>query len=624
MKIHKRNISKPVLFLTASLMACQPVSALAVTFSDLDNVPWPGAETPIQKAADLGLMVGETQDGKTVFRPKDNVSLCEMAQLAYKLTVNTGKFTPDSSVTEKWTSTLQTYNIPDWAYPAMAYCLEKNIIAVADLSGFMQDNSPAPASREKAVEILGRALVAAVPSFSASGSTSFGDNDAIAESARPYAALLAQEKIVNGDSEGNFNPKRVLNRTETAVLVSNLHTLLSNAAAAPASSTLEGVISGLTNFYVNFKDSNSYYYFAENPEIKLNGKTVEMPELTALLVDGPEMNATLTLNGSGRITAISVKAETPDELTGIITEFSSSSITIGSKTYSIKDSEGLRITLDNTIRKFNYLMDTYKDGVTLSATVTLNTDNRVSKIDAKTISSNAKKGKITHLSKDEIELDNEKSKTFDIKDTDTLAVVIDGSNKVFDDLMDLYKEDETISATLTVDSSNHVTKIVAVSAKKSSSNKGVISSLSKSKLKLKGNDEEFTIKAATSIDIDIEDGTKESKIKSWEDLETAVKEKKELTVTVTMNNGSVSKITGEVTAVKGTLSGYSQKDIDIVSSEENRYTYVFADKVIVENSEINANNLDALLTWMDEYFKKGDNIKATLTLRDGCVTRIDN
>ncbi len=54
MKHSKKNFSKPVLFLAASLIACQPVSALGVTFSDLDKVPWPGAETSIQKAADLG------------------------------------------------------------------------------------------------------------------------------------------------------------------------------------------------------------------------------------------------------------------------------------------------------------------------------------------------------------------------------------------------------------------------------------------------------------------------------------------------------------------------------------------------------------------------------------------
>ena len=30
-------------------------------------------------------MVGETQNGKTIFRPRDKVSLCETVQLAYKL-----------------------------------------------------------------------------------------------------------------------------------------------------------------------------------------------------------------------------------------------------------------------------------------------------------------------------------------------------------------------------------------------------------------------------------------------------------------------------------------------------------------------------------------------------------
>ena len=155
MKHSKKNFSKPVLFLAASLIACQPVSALGVTFSDLDKVPWPGAETSIQKAADLGLMVGETQNGKTIFRPRDKVSLCETVQLAYKLMVNTKKLTPDDSVTEKWSTTMQTYKIPEWAHPALAQCLEKKIVAITDLSSFMNNGAPREATRERATEILG-------------------------------------------------------------------------------------------------------------------------------------------------------------------------------------------------------------------------------------------------------------------------------------------------------------------------------------------------------------------------------------------------------------------------------------------------------------------------------------
>ncbi|MBQ9092294.1 MAG: S-layer homology domain-containing protein, partial [Anaerotignum sp.] len=73
-----RNKSKHSLgLLVAALLAFQPVSAYAVTFADMNNVPWPGAETSINKAADLGLVVGETINGKSYFRPRDSVSLSE-------------------------------------------------------------------------------------------------------------------------------------------------------------------------------------------------------------------------------------------------------------------------------------------------------------------------------------------------------------------------------------------------------------------------------------------------------------------------------------------------------------------------------------------------------------------
>lgn len=632
MKHNKKNLSKPVLFLTASLLACQPVSALGVTFSDLDKVPWPGAETSIQKAADLGLMVGETQDGKTVFRPRDSVSLCETAQLAYKVMVNTGKLTADNSVTEKWSTTMQTYKIPDWAHTAVAHCLEKNIVSISDLANFMQNGTTASANRETAVEMLGRALEAAIPSMKASGTTSFGDDASISADAKPYIALLAQQKIVSGDTDGKFNPKNTLNRTETAVLVSNLYTLMNNTASVPQTPAvepvkaedLEGKIAGLTNFYVNFENSGAYYYFASEgtPTVELNGKTATMAELTEMFANGASMDAKLTLDSSNHIIGISVTAERADDGTGTITGISKSSITIGSKSYTITDTEDVKVHLDGALRKFDYLLENFKDGITMSATVTLNNQNRVSRIEATTISSNDKKGKITDLSKRDIELDNDKNKIFDFEDVDSLSITIDGDKKNFEDLLELYNDDETINATLTVDINGNVSKIVATTNKKASSDKGVISSLSTSELKLKGGNS-FTVKAATSIDIDIDDGTKEDKIEEWDDLVTAVEEKKEVTVTVKTKNGSVSEITGEVTAVKGEITSYDKSTIKVKTREDNRYTYAYADKVSVDNKDINANNLDSYLQWMDEYFGSED-ISVTLTLKDGLVTRIDD
>ena len=622
-----------MLLLAASLIACQPVSALGVTFSDLDKVPWPGAETSIQKAADLGLMVGETQNGKTIFRPRDKVSLCETVQLAYKLMVNTKKLTPDDSVTEKWSTTMQTYKIPEWAHPALAQCLEKKIVAITDLSSFMNNGAPREATRERATEILGRALEAAVPSLSAGGSTSFGDNAEISESARPYIALLAQQKIVSGDNQGNFNPKNTLNRSETAVLVSNLYTLLVNSASAPETPSepveaakLEGKIGGMTNFYINFVDSASYYYFSNSgtAKVELNGKSSTLDELLELFRNGTELNAKLTLDSGNRIIAISVTAETSDALTGNITGCSKSSITIEGKTYPLKDSKDVRVYLDGTLRDFDYLLDTYKDGVTLNATLSLNTEKRVSKIEAKTISSNEKKGKITDLAEDEIVLDGSKSKTYEIKDADELSVTINGSKKTFEDLMELFDDDETITATVTADIKNVVSKIAATTKESSSSDKGVIASLTSSKLKLNGGDS-FDIKSKAGIDIKIEDGTKESDIDSWDDLELAIKEKKEITVTVKTKNDYVSEITGRVSGVSGTIYDYDKNSLDITTKEDNEYTYEFDDKFQVDNDEINANNKDSFLTWMDEYFKRSDDIKVTLALNsDGYITRIDD
>ena len=45
----------------AAMLACQPLSVYAATFADMNQVPWAGAEASINKAASLGLVVGETR-----------------------------------------------------------------------------------------------------------------------------------------------------------------------------------------------------------------------------------------------------------------------------------------------------------------------------------------------------------------------------------------------------------------------------------------------------------------------------------------------------------------------------------------------------------------------------------
>ena len=58
----------------------------AITFSDINNVPWDGAKNYVTKVAELGLMIGqENGNGTSLFRGRDKVTYCETVQLAYNI-----------------------------------------------------------------------------------------------------------------------------------------------------------------------------------------------------------------------------------------------------------------------------------------------------------------------------------------------------------------------------------------------------------------------------------------------------------------------------------------------------------------------------------------------------------
>ena len=55
-------------FMAALMSLGTAVSVSAASFSDINNVPWEGAKEYINKVADLGLMVGDTdKSGNKVF-----------------------------------------------------------------------------------------------------------------------------------------------------------------------------------------------------------------------------------------------------------------------------------------------------------------------------------------------------------------------------------------------------------------------------------------------------------------------------------------------------------------------------------------------------------------------------
>ena len=580
-------------FVVAALLACQPISAYAATFADMNQVPWSGAEVSINKAASLGLVVGETVNGKTYFRPRDSVSLTESCQLAYKLLLQTGKATANASVTEKWAAVLKTYGIKEWAHPAVSYCLEEGIISISNLGSFMKNGSNLPATREQAVTILGRALTTGVPSYSANATTTkFNDNASISSEARPYVALLNQVGVVNGDNEGKFNPKSTLNRTETAVLVTNLYDVLNKSSATtptnPAASTQSGTVKDMNALYVNFENSNAYYLFASTgATVTLNGASSSAAELVKLFKNGTTIKATLTLDSNSRITKLVATADTKateDDLTGTIKSLSKSSIKIGSDTYKIDDSSSVSVKINGSTKKFSDLKEMYDDGETITATLTLDKDDYVTKIVATTKSSSSSKTdelkEIKKVSGEDYEAYIKVGSTkYYIEDIDDLKVTIDGKTKDFSDLKDAFGDLEdgeyyTVSVTLDKDSDedNYITKITATKKTSTSTKKGEITDL-KEKSGSKGTIELDDKKSYSIKDVDDVTVKIDGKTKDFDKLIDLFKDDVEMTATLTITGDYVTKIVVTTESSSSTKSG-TLKDVDYKSSKKKGYVKI--------------------------------------------------
>lgn len=641
----------------AAMLACQPLSVYAATFADMNQAPWAGAEASINKAASLGLVVGETRNGKTYFRLRDSVSLSESCQLAYKLLIQTGKAKADDSVTQKWTPIMNAYGIQSWAYPAVSYCLENGILATSNLSGFMKNGSNLPATREQAATILGRALTKGVSSYTANETTTtFLDNSSISTEAKPYVALLKRVGVVNGDDSNKFNPKKTLNRTETAVLVTNLYGVLEKATTPttpttptnPTISTQKGTVATMTNFYVNLKDSAAYYMLASGgTTITLNGSSATMSDVVKLYKAGTSIDVTLTLDSSLHITKLEATYKETKKTKGSLTKVrynktdKEGSITIDKdSTYSFTDKDDVDIRIDKKSYSLKELYDLFTkaedDKATIEVEVTLDNKGNLTKITGTTKdsdSSDSLKGKVSKVNYDKsdktgyIQLKNKTTKYY-IDDTDDVTVKIDNKTKDYKDLYNLYDDgDSTITVTLTLNKKDYVTKITATTSDSEDDADGNVASVTYKESKdtgtVKIGSKTYDIDDVDDVDISITDGS--DKIKTWEDFYNAYRDKKTMNASATVKNDEVTKITGKVTQAKGELSKLGKNYIKIEGKySNNTFSYDF-DEDDTDNIKVSITNASGVktLTKLIDWLESGDKLDLVLTLdKNGNITKI--
>ncbi len=302
---HKKSLSclLSLLFLMSSIL---PLSA--ASFADINQVPWAGAETYINKVADAGLMVGDTNaSGTRVFRPKDTVTYCETAQLVYTLLSSYYGATVTADVQSKYASTLQAFSIPAWAQPAISFCLDKGALTASDLAIFMQNSqqgASANATRENVALYFGRGL-SAISAANNSAALTFNDAASISAASVPYIDILVRAQVITGDNLGNFNPKNTINRSEMAVIVSKTNDYLTSAKTSGngAASATTGVITGTIQAVSNTGAQKQLTIrTTDNKDMKLSGT-----DATPCLKNGSSVSFS-TLKAGDRVT-VSYKGE---------------------------------------------------------------------------------------------------------------------------------------------------------------------------------------------------------------------------------------------------------------------------------------------------------------------------
>ncbi len=607
----KRNIS---ILLAGVLAISSTVTSFGASFADINDVPWEGAATYINNAASLGLMVGEESNGKSIFRARDSVTLCETSQIVYSLLKTAQGITVSDDVVKKWTSVMVSYNIPSWAYTSVAYCLENSIISINSITGFMGTNGKSNgASREEVAAMIGKALCLMDSSLSASStSTSFNDNADISSASAGYIALLYNKSILSGDDNGNFNPKKTINRAEMAVLTTNSYNALkgksTNAAstAGTASAYVTDAITYGTSIFLSFSSGmpkTSYTLDNTVPITYKDGttaliKNIASGQLLTMTYDGDSITKVVI----EEIPSTTTTSTTATTLSGTINSLSSTKIKLsGSSTYYYIDEDDISITLDGDDIDLDDLIDA-RDDDDIYAKLTIDSDNYVTKIKATTEDEDDDEGTISSITTSKIKLTN--GSYYYFEDSDDVDVTLDGDDSDVDELIDAVDDGDTIYVELTLDSDDYVTEIEATT-KDIDEDEGTISKITTSKIKLTDGTT-YYFEDADDVDVTLDGYNSDV-----DELIDAVDDGDTIYVELTIDSDDyvleIEATTEDEDEDEGTISKITTSKIKLTDGT----TYYFEDS---DDVDVTLDGYDSDIDELIDVVDDGDTIYVELTL----------
>ena len=387
--------------LSAATLALSSVPAYASVFSDIDTVPWPGAAQYIDEAYELGIITGYIENDQRLCKPKNNVTYCEAVQLMYALMNSYSGTSVNQSAVSKWQSTMAAENIPSWAYNAVAYALENSILSRNDISIFMASSTVQNnARREDIAVIFGKAL-SKVYNLASNPTLTYNDKAQIASTSVPYVELLNRLNIMVGDANNNFNPKVNMNRAELSVLVTKTyHTLKDgNGSGTTTPSTPSGTVVQYAGKVTQKTSSGSGY----SVSVSVNGKEETFTANATTTITGTDGksaslsdvstgDSVVAVCSGGVATTIIIMAEgdgsedSTSKESGTINSIDEDKIVVRSgsknKSYDIQD-EDIDVSIDGSNSSLSTLIRRFEGGRNYSVDVYLNDDDEVVRIEAK-------------------------------------------------------------------------------------------------------------------------------------------------------------------------------------------------------------------------------------------------
>lgn len=550
----------------AAAMAISSVGTVpayaASVFADINNLPWAGAATYIEEAYNQGLMAGYVENGKRYCKAKNNVTYNEAVQLMYSIMSSYKGTTVSSSVVSKWTNTMAANNIPSWAYNAVAYALENSILSTNDLRIFMANASTQNnARREDVAVIFGKAL-ATVYSLSSNPTISYGDSSSVSTTSVPYLELLNRLNIMVGDSNNKFNPKAAINRAEMAVLVSKTY------------NTLKGNGSSTTN----------------------PGQTGQVVQYSGTIKSKTSTAGGYSISVSGKTNGVSI--------TYTFTTNSATTVISGSSTTTVDKLK----TGDSIVAVCNG---------SVASTILLMASG------SSTTAAETKSGTISGMTSSTISIKSgSSSKTYDVEDTSSTKVTIDGSNSTYASLKNKFNGGNDYTVKLSLNSNGEVIQIVAESGKSSGNE---VKSITSRKLTLTNgksygyvDDDELVVKLVSGTSTkpldDIDD-----LIEKFDDMKSSEK----MTVALTLDkHDDIEKIVATISSKSSSSSGKTISSVD----RDKAYIKIGSDKYYFPDDDDDVKTMrfdgdtyeriDKFLKALENALDDDETLKADITMDD--------